>query len=321
MGHLRIFFAILLGLSLAGILGAETFPEPKKDTNVWDYGKCLSKTKEGHLQISCDSYKEKHGSQVWVVTVSNLSKYGANANEIEGYAEWFLAEKLVELGADDNSILILLSTDDRKARIELGRAWGHGWDRECEHIMQSKGVPNFRKKKYGKGLGDMVRALNVMTTHKEQTSPAVVTLSSWGATIAPYSGVPPVAVIPSLLLSFGLLIVGLKAKANGQYAIIIWPALILGGITFFGGGLVHFFTDGYAEALFKGIGIILLIIFFIWLDFNTRGSRGWGYSSWDSGSGWGSSGWDSGSSWGGGGGLDFGGGFDFGGGGGATGSW
>ena len=193
MGHLRIFLFLLL--LLATLAKAETFPEGKKDSHVWDYGKVLSKSKEGELQISCDSYLEKHGSPVWVITVRNLAEYGANAQEIEGYTEWFLREKLTEFGADENSILVLLSVEDRKSRIELGEAWGHGWDTECEHIMQGKGVPSFRKQKYSDGLGDMVRSLNVMATRKEKTSPAVLALSNWGGRIAPYTGLPTAAVI------------------------------------------------------------------------------------------------------------------------------
>ena len=317
MGHLRISLLVFLLLTL--VAQAETFPEGKKDSHVWDYGKVLSKSKEGELQISCDSYLEKHGSPVWVVTVRNLAEYGANAQEIEGYTEWFLREKLTEFGADENSILVLLSVDDRKSRIELGEAWGRGWDSECEHIMQGKGVPSFRKQKYSQGLGDMVRSLNVMTTQKEKTHPALLALSNWGGRIAPYSGLPPAAVIPSTLLCIGLFVLGLTSKsADGGKSLgaLVWLALVLGVITFFGGGIVHFFIDGYAEILAKGVLFIILMACFIWFDMGGggRGRGRFGYSSWDSG------GWGGGGGFGGGG-FGGGGGFDFGGGGGATGSW
>lgn len=313
---------ILLALSLSLSVSAESYPEGSEKTNVWDYAKVLSKSDKGALREKTREFEKKHGSGVWVVTVASLDKYDADPEQIEGYAQLFLNEKLAAMGSNNASILLLLSKGDRKARIELGPDWGLEWDMECEHIMQISGVPHFRKEEYGFGLISMLNSLDRMATDRENTGPAKRLLSNWGAHIGPYSPLPPIAVIPTLLFCLVLFVLGIYARGpegKKDGAPIKWLAGIIAFGALFTGGIYDALTSFEIPGEFW---LFLVIIIVVVLSHWGGGGRSYGGGWTDYGSS--SSFFGGGSSFGGGfGGGSFGGGggFGFGGGGGATGSW
>lgn len=323
---MRIHVLLLLLVFLAPAL-ADTYPEGSKDKRVWDYAHVIHyDTDRKAVDEVVDKFNKDHPSGIWVVVLPNLAKYDSNPNEIANYAEWMLKDHLSSMGADDSSILFLISKDDRKARIELGRAWDHQWDAECDHIMQTMAVPNFRMGDYVQGIKATVRALNEMVTKKENTNPAILKLGHWGDKFVPYGLFGPVARVPALLLCLGLFLLGLKAKgADGKNSPSVAILGLLGtSVVMFGGGVYDYVTtpDGIEMVMFVGgISLVVAVIFLDFrydigicnfLFFNSGGN------SWDSGWGSSSSGWSSGSSsfgsFGGGGGS-------WGGGGGSTGSW
>jgi uncharacterized protein len=315
-------FLTLLFLMAFTMLGqAESFPEGSEKTHIWDYANALNRDERGLVEDAVKSFESTHHSGLWVVIVSSLEKYDANANEIESYAEWFIKDKLAQMGGDDSSILILVSTGDRKARIELGSEWGRQWDDECEHIMQTKAVPNFRTKHYASGILATARALNNMATDKETTPPILLELGRLGTKVGPYSPFPAEMVLPILAGSIGLFVLGFFAKTDNQtkdVPALKWIGVIAVFITLFGGVILEWKNE-------IGVFCLLVILAFILLHFSGSSGGGYssGYSSWDSSSSWdsgSSSSWDSGSSFGGSSGsFDSGG--SWGGGGGATGSW
>lgn len=59
-------------------------------------------------------------------------------------------------------ILLLISQDDRKARIELGATWQHKKDAECQQIMDNLIIPNFKQEKFSEGIVAGVKGLDAM---------------------------------------------------------------------------------------------------------------------------------------------------------------
>ena len=305
-------FLIIIFLALCAVPGlADSYPDGTKKTRVWDYAHLLSKSEKSRLKESVKEIGKKHGVKVWVVTINNLNRYESNDYDIGYYAQNFLADKLTEFGAEENSILFLVRKSDRKARIELGPEWGNDWDSESEHIVQNVTVPEFRKKKFGVGILATVRGLERLATKNENTSLIERKLMTWGGKIGPYSPFSAVFVLPGLALSLVLFTLGLYSK-NGQGTrdpfYFKWLGLALALFTLFSGGVYAFLTsESFVDTFIIGSFAVLAVV----LNNNDRGSGGF----------FGSSGYSGGSSFGSFGGGSSGGGFDFGGGGGATGSW
>lgn len=320
MGHSRRFnLVLLLFLLLVTVGQAERFPTGSEKTRVWDYPKVLDDSAKVRLKEATEEFQAKHKTGLWVVIIKELEHYESSPERIAYYSEGFLKQKLTEFGADDSSILFLVSLKDRKARIELGPDWGHHWDGECEHIMQAITIPAFRQKHYQAGIESTVKALDQMVTERDSTKPFVRALSSWGSKLGPYSPVPPVAVLPVLALSLLIFVLGIFSRnADGKQDPLgfRWWGLILSCATLVGGGVLDFLSVVAAQLFF----IVLFLAFSLGGVFLLSAAGSSDSSSWDSSSNFLDTGSSSSS---GGGGFDAGGGsgFDFGGGGGATGDW
>jgi len=59
----------------------------------------------------------------------------------------------------DNGILLLVAVKDRKARIELGKGYGHSRDADSNRIMQKVILPEFKKNDYAAGITSGVEAI------------------------------------------------------------------------------------------------------------------------------------------------------------------
>ncbi|MBX3180621.1 MAG: TPM domain-containing protein [Candidatus Hydrogenedentes bacterium] len=104
---------------------------------------------------------------IFVVTIESMAGVGWRRDSIEGFArnlfeQWgkhpaFDARALWRQG-----ILIVVSRNDRKARIELGADWGGAYDGHSELIMSEIMVPAFRDGEYSSGIVAGVEALHDM---------------------------------------------------------------------------------------------------------------------------------------------------------------
>lgn len=298
----------MLALTLTAV--ADRFPEGTSRTSIWDYSGSISSAERESVEEVVKEFQSHHPSGIWVILVPSLSKYQANPHEIESYAEWLLKDHLPTFGADQSSILLLISRDDRKARIELGRDWGRQWDHECKRIMGTFAVPLFREGHYAGGIRATVRELDAMVGQIKATHPALLFLGSWSSKLLPYSLLSPLATLPSIAVCIGLFLLGLKAETSDgrQVRILAYLGLFSGLVISFGGGLLELQAlPGVVDAL-KIVGLFVGVAFLLILDSYTFGFGAYFFNarsnSWNSGS------WDSSDSF-----------FSGGGGGGATGSW
>jgi uncharacterized protein len=66
---------------------------------------------------------------------------------------------------------LLVSEQDRKARIELGADWGHTKDALCARIMQEHIIASFKRGDFSTGIRAGVEALSAMAREVEIPSP------------------------------------------------------------------------------------------------------------------------------------------------------
>lgn len=145
--------------------GLQLPPLPADRKFIQDYAYLIDSDKalDAIEAAQHDAYVH-HDTPIMVVTISSMASMGGSDYSIEKFAgAWFSHWTIGNRG-----ILLLVSRDDRKARIELGADWGSRFDARTARIMDGDIVPKFKKGDYAGGLADGVKALAVMA----RTGPA-----------------------------------------------------------------------------------------------------------------------------------------------------
>ena len=153
--------AVLLILSLsvsafaAKIASKDTpYPTPTSNFFVNDFADCINDSDEQKMQSMAEELYEKTTAQVVCVTVNSLE-----GREVRDYAlglgrEWGIGSK------DNNGVLLLLSTEDRKIDIEVGYGLeGTLPDGKTGRILDDYAIPHLKNDDFSTGLCEAFSAL------------------------------------------------------------------------------------------------------------------------------------------------------------------
>lgn len=244
-----------------------------------------------------------------VVTVDSMAQHGGAGWRIETFArvlfdQWGIGYETIEGQPWNRGVLLLVSKDDRKARIELGNDWAGAYDPICRKIMDDQIVPNFKKGKFSEGILAGVQELDKMC----RSIPVPAEIVGGGNTTG--SGVPAAAggaQGPSSTHGSNLSMVNRDIKLSPPVRPDwFWPAVAVTVFlaVFTAISMIRSGSSGWAWALWAVVFGVIGFILYTAATSSGRHSRG-GFGGGGGGGGF------SGGSFGGG----------FGGGGGATGSW
>lgn len=269
---------------------------PAESPGVWDTAGLLTTTDRVAIEKR-QAELNALGREVVVVTIRNMRMFGGHPSQLEEFSRaWFDAWGIGRR-ADNSGILLLISSGDRVARIELGADWGHRYDDHCERIMQNQIVPEFKAGRSSQGILAGFSRLASLAEKGPSAGPPAAPLmeriknQKWVREQQKIQPGPfwatPVCIGAGILL----IILAMVYPKNMKVFLIGGFALVLAGISIY---------------ILLMVGVIIVSMF-------TRGGYGRGYHR----GGWGSGG---GGFSGGGGGFSGGGG-GFSGGGGASGSW
>ena len=109
----------LLLLSLLGLLWASpifSLDVPKLTGPVVDLAGVLSRSEQAEISASLLQFQRQYGPQLQVLVVPKLEDETIESYSIKVVDAWKLGTK-----GKDNGVLLLIATDDRKVRIEVGR--------------------------------------------------------------------------------------------------------------------------------------------------------------------------------------------------------
>jgi uncharacterized protein len=152
---LFLFIAILvLHISLLSSKGSETFPEPKGPVN--DYAGVLTPQYKQSLDLLAREVLQKTGTSVILVTLKTIEDNDPADYANRLYEAWGIGEK-----GEDKGVLILLSLEERRVRIETGYGVeGILPDGLVGEILDTYVVPYLKKGDYNKGLSNAVAAVS-----------------------------------------------------------------------------------------------------------------------------------------------------------------
>lgn len=97
-----------------------------------------------------------------VVTIHSLAAQDASSYSVPAYTQDLFDHWGVGSPSRNYGVLLLISKDDRKARIELGLAWNHRYDNESQRIMNQLIIPRFKAGDFSEGIVAGVQGLDNM---------------------------------------------------------------------------------------------------------------------------------------------------------------
>jgi uncharacterized protein len=159
-GTLFWFLHLLLATFIAAGAQAQVIQltRPGERDFILDKADLITAEHEQQIKQICDKLLTDNGSPIIVVTIESMSTYLKSGRELpwETFArvlfdEWGIGH-LTQGNPPNSGILVLVSRDDRKARIELGTGWNVDRDSEVQAIMQQAMVPQFKRGQFSDGI-------------------------------------------------------------------------------------------------------------------------------------------------------------------------
>jgi uncharacterized protein len=148
--YLLFFFSLTFSLS-----AQEVLPKPNPPRLVVDAGDMLSPDQENILEQKLVAFNDSTSNQIAVVTVESLNDVPVEDYAVKLFRDWGIG------GAKhNNGVLILVSKNDHKIRIEVGYGLeGAITDVQSSDIIENDLRPAFKEENYYRGFDDAINSL------------------------------------------------------------------------------------------------------------------------------------------------------------------
>lgn len=242
-------------------------PFPKPSGYISDYAHMITDGVKGELDEFISTIEASTGAQIAVVTIPTLS-----GEDIESVATRLFAQWGIGQSKNDTGVLLLISRDDRKIRIETG----YGVeplipDAVAGDIIRNDIAPYFKADNYDEGIAAAVRSI------AKRLSGDSTTLQGPPKKSNDFD-------IFSTLIGIGVLLSYLGAFLGRTKA--IWPGGAIGAVTGLVVGLLGSGLLLTGLALGIGLGILGFIIdAIVSSNYQYRKSHGLSTDFWHSGGG------------------------------------
>lgn len=169
----NIVIAFLTSVTVQTVVAQEFDLQPPGDREfVSDKAGLLDADSVTGIREVCNKLLSDKATPIIVVTIESMAQHGGSGMPIETYAallfnQWQIGHAKLQ-GQDWNTgILLLVSSGDRRARIELGAGWGRTENQTCQRIMDEFIIPQFKQGDYSGGIVAGVEALDKMARKLE----------------------------------------------------------------------------------------------------------------------------------------------------------
>lgn len=198
---------------------------------VRDLANIITPEDEEKIQAICHKLLTDKATPIIVITIDSMANHGGEDLRIETFAtllfdQWGIGHAEIN-GEDWNTgILLLVSLNDRKARIELGGGWGRREDQLCRRIMDEQIIPRFKLENFSRGIVGGVTALDKMARKLELPGSVAPTKKRWSTESI------VIAIVAAGLAIFTA--VSLHRSGTNGWAWVFWGVVfaILGAILY-----------------------------------------------------------------------------------------
>jgi uncharacterized protein len=134
-------------------LGAVNIPDPRGYVN--DYAEMISPDTQSKIEAVLKSFEQNDSTQIVIVTIKSLE-----GEPIEDFGIRLAEKWKVGQAKKDNGAILLVSKDDRRIRIEVGRGLeGSLTDLRAGRIIDNIIRPSFKEGNFDKGFADGANAI------------------------------------------------------------------------------------------------------------------------------------------------------------------
>lgn len=134
---------------------------------ILDRANLITETDEQKIREIADRLLTDKAAPIIVVTIESKSKYGGGGLRIETFArllfdQWGVGPAKLGDNPWNYGMLLLVSQQDREARIELGAGWKRDKDAVAQQIMDDLIIPRFKNGQFSEGIVAGVEGLDRM---------------------------------------------------------------------------------------------------------------------------------------------------------------
>jgi len=148
---MKRFAALLLALILPAAAWAQSWPV-YENTYVNDYANVIEEGAEGRLTTALKSLREETGIEATVLTL--YTRWGYESGSLESFATGMFNHWGIGNAERNDGILVLVVSEDREMRLELGSAYGTALNREAQDIIDRVFIPAFKEGDFSNGIED-----------------------------------------------------------------------------------------------------------------------------------------------------------------------
>ncbi len=163
-----ILFSSMFALCPVRVLAQEIdLAPPPEGQYVLDYAGLIDPEDEQEINKIAAASLAETVIPIITVTIEDMAQYGGAGMRIETFAtllynQWEIGYERINNEYWNKGILLLVSRDDRFARIELGDGWDREHDDVARIVMDDQIIRSFKPGNYSAGIRRGVEALNSM---------------------------------------------------------------------------------------------------------------------------------------------------------------
>ena len=227
---------------------------PKLDSRVIDEAKILSPNVKKDIDLILKEEEEKSSNQIVVVILNSLHGYTIEEYSYQLGRYWQIGQK-----DKNNGVLLVISMDERKIRIEVGYGLeGALTDKIAHEIINYTIKPNFKANQYELGI---LKAINEIITSIKGEYVAKPKSNEFNDVINAFI---PLGFFALIFLSMFINSISRKLKSQFLYKVTNSSM----SSSFFA-----FFTYIMSEAFTTSNLIVALIVFIVIFIFNLKTAR------------------------------------------------
>jgi uncharacterized membrane protein YgcG len=161
----------MLAIALALCTQVKYPARPAQGEFILDDAKLLTNDDASQVRKICGEVLAAKRAPIVIVTIKSLADYGASGWPIQRYAMNLFSEWAVGTSDWNYGMLLLVSSGDKKIRIELGASWGHLKDADAQKVMTEEIVPRFKRGDFSSGIVAGVKGLRGIATAEIKGEP------------------------------------------------------------------------------------------------------------------------------------------------------
>jgi len=139
----------------------------KQDRYINDFAGVLAETDSRTMSEMLKAFERKSSVQVAVASLKSLAEFGFE-NDVDGFSAALFKYWGMDAANSGRAILMVLSYNDRKMKIESGGGFSGAHEDSMHAVMEKNILPFFRQGSYSRGIYEGLRA--IIKRHEQEAA-------------------------------------------------------------------------------------------------------------------------------------------------------